>query len=135
MQLCLIIKSYITMLLLQLFNFFPCNTCPVQCKMVLLHGRENKHYEPVWLGGYPPTRLQIATCLVVLFKVQSQASQSHRPPFSLAPEKRMGWAFSGSQAWPGLVSHLITFQSSREGTRALFTARRRSPARPPCQST
>lgn len=33
------------MLLLQLFSLFPCNTCPVQCKMVLLHGRKNKHYE------------------------------------------------------------------------------------------
>ena len=35
-QLCHIIKSYITMLLLQLFSLIPCNTCPVQCKMVLL---------------------------------------------------------------------------------------------------
>ena len=31
-QLCHIIKSYITMPLLQLFSLFPCNTCPVQCK-------------------------------------------------------------------------------------------------------
>ena len=31
-QLCQIIKRYITMLLLQLFSLFPCNTCPVQCK-------------------------------------------------------------------------------------------------------
>ena len=31
-QLCHIIKSYITMPLLQLFSLFPYNTCPVQCK-------------------------------------------------------------------------------------------------------
>ena len=46
-QLCHIIKRCITMLLIQLFSLFPCNTCPVQCKckMVLLHGRKNKQYE------------------------------------------------------------------------------------------
>jgi len=30
----------------------------------------------------------------------------------------MGWAFSGSQTWLGLVSHLVTSRSSREGTQA-----------------
>ena len=34
-----------------------------------------------------------------MFGCPNQALWSHRPPLSLAPEKRRGWSFSRSQAW------------------------------------